>query len=109
MHFAELAPELDKKYKKLYTKDKLGSIFAIFKYSHFDTFNNSNNALKPQTTIGSQKILGSQKIVDLKIFLDLKTIPVICHFFYTGKIFRDKILHPKARKYRQNGFRDKIA
>ena len=44
VHFAELAPELDKKYKKLYTKDKLGSIFAIFKYSHFDTFNNSNNA-----------------------------------------------------------------
>ena len=25
-------------------------------------------------------------------------IPDICHFFYTGKIFRDKILHPKARK-----------
>ena len=38
-----------------------------------------------------------------------KSIPDICHFFYTGKIFRDKILHPKARKSRQNGFRDKIA
>ena len=25
-------------------------------------------------------------------------IPDICHFLYTGKIFRDKILHPKARK-----------
>ena len=25
-------------------------------------------------------------------------IPDICHFFYTGKIFRDNILHPKARK-----------
>ena len=25
-------------------------------------------------------------------------IPDICHFFYTGKIFRDTILHPEARK-----------
>ena len=28
----------------------------------------------------------------------LGSIPDICHFFYTGKIFKDKILHPKARK-----------
>ena len=83
MHFAELAPELDKKHKKLYTKDKLGSIFAIFKYSHFDTFNNSNNALKPQNTLGSQKILVSQKIVDLKIFLDLKTVLLILQMLTT--------------------------
>jgi len=25
-------------------------------------------------------------------------IPDICHFFYTGKISRNKILHPKVRK-----------
>ena len=29
-------------------------------------------------------------------------------FFYTGKIFQAKILHPKARKLRQIEFRDKI-
>ena len=40
--------------------------------------------------------------------LNVLTIPDICHFFYTGKIFRDKILHPKARKLRQIGFRDKM-
>ena len=39
---------------------------------------------------------------------DVTLIPDICHFFYTGKIFRDKILHPKARKLRQIGFRDKM-
>ena len=36
-------------------------------------------------------------------------IPHICHFCYTGKIFGAKILHPKVRKLKQIGFRDKIA
>ena len=35
-------------------------------------------------------------------------IPHICYFLYTGKIFQAKILHPKARKLRQIGFRDKM-
>ena len=39
----------------------------------------------------------------------LHTIPHICYFFYTGKIFQAKILHPKAHKLRQIKFRDKIA
>ena len=37
------------------------------------------------------------------------SIPHICHFLYTGKIFQAKVLHPKARKLRQIEFRDKIA
>ena len=27
-------------------------------------------------------------------------IPHICHFFYTGRIFKNQILHPKNRHYR---------
>ena len=38
-----------------------------------------------------------------------ETIPHICYFLYTGKIFQAKILHPKARKLRQIEFRDKIS
>ena len=37
------------------------------------------------------------------------SIPHICSFLYTGKIFQAKILHPKARKLRRIEFRDKIA
>ena len=46
---------------------------------------------------------------DRKDDKDGVTIPHICHFLYTGKIFQAKILHPKARKLRQIEFRDKIA
>ena len=40
---------------------------------------------------------------------DDNIIPDICHFFYTGKLFWSKILHPKVRNLRKIGFRDKIA
>ena len=43
------------------------------------------------------------------LYYNILTIPHICHFLYTGKIFQAKILHPKARKLRQIEFRDKIA
>ena len=42
------------------------------------------------------------------IYEQFPFIPHICHFFYTGQIFWAKILHPKARKLRQIGFRDKM-
>ena len=45
----------------------------------------------------------------MKIIVKPSNIPHICYFFYTGKIFQAKILHPKARKLRQIEFRDKIA
>ena len=38
---------------------------------------------------------------------DNRGIPHICHFFYTGKIFGQKILHRRTRKLRQTDFTTK--
>ena len=45
----------------------------------------------------SNSLLNTITILGQKKVPNMVTIPLICHFFYTGRIFENQILHQKKR------------